>query len=81
MKRTLLSGVTAVILTVGAVSATCAGPVSEFEASYRAMYASYRAAIFATNMGDPAKATKALAGFANEWTALTATYAAAPPPQ
>lgn len=81
MKRTLLSGVTAMILTVGAVGAACAGPVSEFEASYRAMYASYRAALFATNAGDPAKATEALAGFADEWTALTATYAAAPPPQ
>ena len=68
------------ILTVGAVSAACAGPVSEFEASYRAMYASYRAALFATNAGDPAKATEALAGFSDQWTALTATYGAAPPP-
>jgi len=81
VNRTLLSGVTAIILTVGAVSAAYAGPVSEFEASYRAMYASYRTALFATNAGDPTKATGAMAGLADEWTALTATYGAAPPPQ
>lgn len=81
MKRTLLSGVTAMILTVGVVSAACAGPVSEFEANYRAMYASYRTALFATNAGDPARATEALTRFADEWSALTAAYGAAPPPQ
>lgn len=78
MKQTLLNGVTVLFLTVGAA---CASPVAEFEASYRAMYASYRTALFATNAGDPAKATEALAGFADQWNALATTYAAAPPPQ
>jgi hypothetical protein len=81
MKRTHLSGMSALILTAGVVGAASAGPVSDFEASYRGMYATYRAALFATNTGDPAKATAALTHFADEWTTLTSTYAAAPPPQ
>jgi hypothetical protein len=81
MKRTFLSGMSAMILTVGAVGAASAGPVSDFEASYRGMYATYRAALFATNTGDPAKATSALTHFADERETLTSTYAAAPPPQ
>jgi hypothetical protein len=62
-------------------SAALAGPVADFNAAFGGMYARYRAALFATNAGDPEKAGKAVAAFATAWSDTMAPYADAPPPQ
>lgn len=58
-----------------------AGPVTDFETSFSDMYASYRSSLFATNSGNAEASEKAIGGFGIKWDALTATYAATPPPQ
>lgn len=58
-----------------------AGPVQDFETALRGSYGNYRMALFATNSGDAAKSAKAMAGFADSWAALTASYGTTPPPQ
>ena len=77
MKRFLLGG----FFAVAALSSANAGPVSDFENAYRQMYGAYRTALFKTNTGDVGASTGAMANFTNQFDALSATYAAAPPPQ
>ncbi len=78
MKRILLGGAA---ITLFALQAASAGPVSDFEASYRQMYGSYRAALFKTNSGDQQGSTGAMGQFASQLAALDAAYGDAPPPQ
>jgi len=61
--------------------AALAGPVSDFNQEFRALYADYRAALFATNMADAGKSAAALTSFTEGWATLTDRYADAPPPQ
>lgn len=61
-------------------TALLAGPVADYEGSYRAMYADYRAALFATNAGKQPDADRALAALEGKWDALAGTYGDAPPP-
>jgi hypothetical protein len=63
------------------LTAAHAGPVQDFENQLRGSYASYRAALFATNSGDAAKSAKALDGFGQSWSGIAGSYAKAPPPQ
>jgi len=58
-----------------------AAPVTDFEAAYDTTYASYRTALFATNMGDAAKSIDALGLLDSNWTGLITQYRASPPPQ
>lgn len=76
MKRFLVTAALAAILTQPAF----AGPVTDFEAGFRTMYGTYRAALFTTNSGDAAKAAKAVAALSNKWTAITADYGDNAPP-
>ena len=62
-------------------SAAFAGPVADFEGAFSGMYASYRAALFATNSGDAAKSAKALGAFDGAWADLVGDYGQTPPPQ
>lgn len=62
-------------------SAVAAGPVTDFEDAYRAVYGQYRVALFATNSGNVEKSVGSLAGFSGGWAGLMQTYRDAPPPQ
>ncbi|SFJ80578.1 hypothetical protein [Celeribacter neptunius] len=62
-------------------STAAAGPVADFETTYRAMYGTYRVALFKTNSGAQDDAGKAIAGLGHQLTALAETYGATPPPQ
>ena len=57
-----------------------AGPVADFETAYRAAYADYRQALFATNAGDAAASAAARSALSDRWTALRDRWEAAPPP-
>lgn len=78
MNRILLGSVA---LTIASSIAAYAGPVSDFESAYRQMYGAYRTALFKTNAGDAEGSAAAMAKFAGQFEALSATYASAPPPQ
>jgi hypothetical protein len=78
MSRPFRSAALALFLLTGTVQA---GPVAEFEAEFRPLYASYRAALFHTNSGKTDLATEALTKLADGWAALGAEYGATPPPQ
>jgi hypothetical protein len=62
-------------------NAAWAGPYADFESEVRDAYASYRAALFQTNKSDKAATEAALDIFSGKWTALTAKWGKAPPPQ
>jgi hypothetical protein len=69
------------IAVLACLTPAFAGPVTDFESAYGEMYAGYRSALFATNSGSAEKSAAALQGLEQKWTALTATYGDAPPPQ
>lgn len=69
------------ILAVGIGGAATAGPVADFETTFRGVYGNYRTALFATNSGDAAKSAKAVAAFEDGWAALIADHGDNPPPQ
>ncbi len=78
----------AALLALLMSGAALAGPVSEYEAAFSEVYASYRTALFVTNSGDAAKSSGdaaksrlALQAFDDKWAALMSRYAASPPPQ
>lgn len=68
-------------LTILAATSATAGPASEFEATFRQMYATYRVALFKTSAGQQAESASAVTGLAGKLAALTDTYGKAPPPQ
>lgn len=72
---------TAATLALLSISAATAGPVAEFETSYRAMYGTYRVALFKTNSGAQEDSREAITGLAQQLSVLAATYGANPPPQ
>ena len=79
MKRLLHCTLAAAGLAISTM--TWAGPVHDFEVSFREAYADYRSALFATNSGDAAATDRALTGFSNKWMALVSRWGATPPPQ
>lgn len=68
------------VLAVWMAGAALAGPVSEFETEFRAMYGDYRSALFMTNSGNVEKSAASLAGFEAGWSELKDAYGAVPPP-
>lgn len=58
-----------------------AGPVDDFEKTFRDMYGSYRVALFATNSGDSEKTRQAMADFEGKWSRIVAEFGVAAPPQ
>lgn len=68
------------IVALAASSSALAGPVADFEAGFRATYASYRMALFATNTGDVDKSKHAIGAFDSRWDALVSGNATTPPP-
>lgn len=68
------------VVALAASSSAMAGPVADFEAGFRATYASYRMALFATNTGDADKSSQAISAFDSRWEALVSENGATPPP-
>ena len=58
-----------------------AGPMVDFEASLREVYADYRTALFLTNSGKLPESAKVMAAFKGKWDGIEKTWGAAPPPQ
>jgi len=77
MKRSVAMAV--VLAAIGTVG--WAGPAAQFDAAFRDVYASYRAALFPTNSGDSAKSEAAIGSLEAGWSAIEAEYGDAPPPQ
>lgn len=75
MKRAFLP----LILGLSLAAPAIAGPLADFDAAYRGMYARYRAALFQTNAGSPETATQAMKGFAAAWGQFAAIYGTTPP--
>ena len=73
----LTAAAMAVLLSASAPA--FAGPVADFEAQARAVYANYRAALFQTNKNDKAATLDALKALSGGWSALATKWSAAPP--
>ncbi|KHQ53620.1 hypothetical protein [Mameliella alba] len=71
----------ATALAIWAAGLAIAGPVTEFETEFRAVYADYRKALFMTNSGNRDGSAASLGAFGTGWAALTADHATNPPPQ
>lgn len=76
MKRVVLPALLGLFLTTPVI----AGPIGDFHAVYRDMYARYRVALFQTNTGNAETSAQAMQGFAAAWTQFAASYATTPPP-
>ncbi|MEQ8696814.1 MAG: hypothetical protein RLT05_09690 [Bauldia litoralis] len=77
--KPLLRLLTVPAVFVGLAAVAHAGPVGDFEGNLRAAYADYRSALFFTNTSDPDKASSAIDGFQEKWSALANDNAGAPP--
>ncbi|MCV2869361.1 hypothetical protein OEW28_12070 [Defluviimonas sp. WL0002] len=64
-----------------ATSSAHAGPVAEFEASFREMYGIYRIALFQTNAGEHAESFTAVTDLSDQLAALAEIWGEDPPPQ
>jgi hypothetical protein len=82
MKRLthIVCAATLVIAALAFVLPALAGPIADYEAAFRAAYADYRQALFATNTNNRAGSEKTVAAFEQKWSALAAKHRASPPP-
>jgi hypothetical protein len=73
----------AAVLLLCATSSASAGssPFAEAESAVRVAYADYRTALFMTNQKDVKASVDAINAFRDKWTALSAAWRKAPPPQ
>lgn len=76
MKRVILPALLGLVLSTPAI----AGPIGDFQTTYRDMYARYRAALFQTNTGNAETSAQAMQGFAGAWAQFSTAYGATPPP-
>lgn len=75
--RPLLPVFALAVLT-SATGPALAGPVADFESELRAVYGTYRVALFATNTGNAAKSTEFIAAFEAGWADLAKGFTTAP---
>jgi hypothetical protein len=75
----VLAAILAGTLAFFPATTAVAGPIAEYEATFRSAYADYRNALFATNTKNREGSEKTIAAFDAKWSALTVKYRTTPP--